>query len=81
MSLGLPIVDVRPMASASHAQHMANVYPAKMSLVGFPMHFNLPLATGAALQAHGLIGLIGRDILSQCQLVYTGTTGQITLSI
>ncbi len=35
---------------------------------------------GAALKSQGINGLIGRDILEQCLLVYNGQTGAFTLS-
>lgn len=79
VSLGLPVVNVIQMASASHAKHPANVYPVKMEITSFTA--STPLAAGAPLKSMGLVALIGRDILSSCQLVYNGTTGQITLAI
>jgi len=80
LQLGLPVVDVVSMASASHARHQCNVYPVQINI---PPMLNLqaPRAMGAALAAHGLLALIGRDVLQQCTVFYNGATGQITLSI
>lgn len=80
-SLGLPVIDVVGMTSASHAGTQANVYPITMEIVGSPIRVNVPRAIGANLAPQGLIALIGRDYLRHCTLVYNGFTGQITLSI
>jgi hypothetical protein len=77
----LPIVNVVNMASASHASTKANQYPVKLEVVGLPMSFNSAIATGAPLRIHGLIALIGRDMLQHCTLIYNGTIGQISLCI
>jgi len=77
--LGLPIIDVGRMTSASHEKHPCNVYPIQINVVGF-MNLNVPRAMGAALAAQGLLALIGRDVLARCTLFYNGPTSEITLS-
>jgi predicted aspartyl protease len=79
--LQLPIIDVVTMSSASHAAHQANVYPIRINIAGLPVGINAPRAVGAALNAQGLIALIGRDILVACTLHYNGMAGEITLAI
>lgn len=44
-----------------------------------PVHFTLPVAA-VALAVQGFHVLIGRDVLSQCHLVYDGKTNSITLT-
>src|SRR5437762_1583992 len=61
--LQLPVVDVVPMSSASHASTMCNVYPAQIEIVGSPITLNASRAIGAALAAQGYVALIGRDVL------------------
>lgn len=79
--LGLPVIDVVQMTSASHAGTQANVYPIQMEIVGSPIIVNVPRAIGANLAPQGIVALIGRDYLQHCTLFYNGLTGEITLSI
>jgi len=79
--LGLPVIDVVQMTSASHAGTQANVYPIQMEIVGSPIIVNVPRAIGANLTPQGIVALIGRDYLQHCTLFYNGLTGEITLSI
>jgi predicted aspartyl protease len=78
--LGLPIIDVASISSASHAQHQCNVYPVQISIPPM-LILQSPRTIGAALAAQGLLVLIGRDVLQHCLLVYNGGTGSITLSL
>jgi predicted aspartyl protease len=80
-ALRLPVIDVVTMTSASHVATQQNVYPLQIEAVGFPMTINAPRVMGAALQAQGLVLLIGRDVLQHCLLVYNGLTGSFSLSI
>jgi predicted aspartyl protease len=81
--LGLPVVNIVNMASASHASNKANVYPAKLQITGLPMGISAPSAIGAALAAQnsGLVALIGRDLLARFVLIYNGAIGEVTLCI
>ena len=77
--LGLPVIGVGAMVSASHEKSSCNIYPV---LISTPVaRFNAPRAMGAALASQGLLALIGRDILRSCNLFYDGTSGQFFLSI
>lgn len=80
-SIGMPVIDVVTMASASHVSTQQNVYSIHMQIVGSPIPIEVPNAIGANLQAQGIIALIGRDYLQHCTLNYNGITGAITLSI
>jgi predicted aspartyl protease len=79
--MGLPIIDVGSMSSASHAKTPSNIYPIQIEVTGFPIRFQSPRTMGAALNEQGLLLLIGRDLLRHCTLFYNGSVGQITLSI
>jgi predicted aspartyl protease len=79
--LGVPVIDVVQMSSASHAATSQNVYPIQIEVLGAGIKVNVPRAIGAALETQGIIALIGRDFLEHCTLFYNGITGEITLSI
>jgi len=79
--LKLPVIDVVTMSSASHARTEQNVYPIQIEIAGFPIRLQAPKAVGAELTPHGIVSLIGRDVLSGCTFFYDGITGQIILSI
>jgi predicted aspartyl protease len=79
--LGLPVVDVATIASASHSAIQQNVYPIQIEVIGLPITISAPRAIGAPLAAQGLLVLIGRDVLQHCTLFYNGITGSFTLSI
>ena len=79
--LGVPVVDVVTMHSASHAGHPANIYPVRFAVNGLPIALDVPRALGAALTSQGLAMLIGRDVLQICTLFYNGLSGEFTLSI
>lgn len=77
--LGLPVIDVASMQSASHEKHPCNVYP--IQIITPIITLNAPRAMGAALASQGLLVLIGRDVLQHCTLYYNGPVGQFTLSL
>lgn len=77
--LGLPIIDVANMQSASHEKHSCNVYPVQ--IITPIVTLNAPRPMGAALASQGLLVLIGRDVLQNCNLFYNGPAGQFTLSL
>jgi predicted aspartyl protease len=77
--LGLPVIDVASMQSASHEGHQCNVYPVQIITPVFTL--NSPRTLGAALESQGLLVLIGRDVLQQCTLFYNGVVGQFTLTL
>ncbi len=77
--LGLPVIDVGTMLSATHEKVPCNIYPV---LITTPIvNLNSPRTMGAALAAQGLLVLIGRDVLQRCNLFYNGPIGQFTLSL
>jgi predicted aspartyl protease len=80
-TMGLPVIDVVSMASASHSATRQSVYPIHMQIVGSPITVEVPNAVGANLQPQGIIALIGRDYLQHCTLHYNGVTGETTLAI
>jgi predicted aspartyl protease len=77
--LGLPVIDVAKMTSATHKDQQCSVYPVQINLPSVVL--NSPRTMGAALAPQGLLVLIGRDVLQNCTLFYNGPTGQITLSL
>jgi predicted aspartyl protease len=78
--LGLPIIDVAKMTSATHVDQQCNVYPVQITIQS-AITFNSPRTIGASLAAHGILALIGRDVLRVCNLFYNGPMGQITLAL
>ena len=80
-AMGLPVIDVVQMTSASHASTPANVYPIQLQLIGTPIRVEIQRAVGAELKTQGLLVLIGRDFLANCTLFYNGFTGSITLAV
>lgn len=77
--LGLPVIDVGNMQSASHEKHSCNIYPVQ--IITPVVTLNSPRTMGAALASQGLLVLIGRDVLQTCNLFYNGPIGQFTLSL
>jgi predicted aspartyl protease len=77
--LGLPVIDVGFMLSATHEKVPCNIYPVLINTQ--IMNFNSPRTMGAALAAQGLMVLIGRDVLQRGTLFYNGPTGQFTFSL
>lgn len=77
--LGLPVIDVANMQSASHEKHPCNIYPVQ--IITPIVTLNAPRAMGAALAPQGLLVLIGRDVLQSCTLFYNGPAGQFTLTL
>lgn len=75
--LGLPVIGVGRMSSATHANEPCNIYPVKFVIQSIGA-VNLPNTMGAKLGGH-IVALIGRDLLASCVLVYNGVSGQVTL--
>jgi predicted aspartyl protease len=80
-TMGLPVIDVVKMASASHDATDQCVYPIQIVLSGVPINIAALRAIGAALKAQGLLLLIGRDVLQHTTLVYNGLAGEITFCV
>jgi predicted aspartyl protease len=79
--LGLEVVDVAQVASASEPSTQRNVYSVTIEVEGIRFPIGAPRAIGAELRSQGLLVLLGRDVLQFCTLFYNGLTGQITLAI
>jgi predicted aspartyl protease len=79
--LGLPVVNIVQVASASHASTTQNVYPVGIEVSAIGWRIDSPSVIGAPLAVQGIVLLIGRDILKLCTLIYNGFTGHITLAI
>lgn len=78
---GLAVVDSGPMSSATHANEIVPIYAGKIEIIGMSISVNVMRAYGVNLNSQDLIALIGRDLLSQCVLVYNGLEGSFSLSI
>lgn len=79
-ALGLPVVNVIKMASATHEAVDTNVYPLSFDILGGQqITVNCPRAAGAALANQQLVLLIGRDLLANSHFTYNGPTGQFTI--
>jgi len=80
VQMGLPVIDVAKMASASHEGTQQNVHPIKIEFAGVSLVVEAERAMTAKLAPFGLLLIIGRDTLKHCVLVYNGLAGTITLS-
>ena len=76
--LGLPVIGVGNMTSASEANVRTPKYTAK--LVVPSLNLNLEGALGANLAPHRIIALIGRDVLQRGILIYNGLDGSFSFS-
>lgn len=79
--MGLPVIDVAHMASASHVSVPCNVYPIQLELPGTSIAISVDRVLGVQLAPLGLLLLIGRDVLQPGTLFYNGTTGQIAFAV
>jgi predicted aspartyl protease len=79
--LGLPVIDVIRVASATDDSAERNVYSLQFTIVGLGVTMHASRATGAPLAVQGIQLLVGRDLLQHCIFVYNGLTGSYTLSI
>lgn len=80
-AMGLPVIDVATMTSASHAATQQNVYPIQIEIVGARITLNADRVMGANLAPQGLLLLIGRNALQHGALFYNGPSGELTLSV
>lgn len=76
-----PVYDIQLIILPSFP---AGASPSRLgqlaSLGALAPHVRSVSVIGAALKAQGISGLIGRDVLEMCQLIYNGHTGQFSLS-
>jgi predicted aspartyl protease len=77
--LGLPVIDVAKVTTVTQEDLECYVYPVRVNIIP-GVTFNCPRTIGTALAAQGLLILVGRDVLQQCNLFYDGLVGQFTLA-
>jgi hypothetical protein len=58
-----------------------NVYPIRVTVTGSQINFSVRRALGANLAPHGLLMLIGRDLLMNAVLIYNGSSGEFTIAL
>ncbi|MDE0152958.1 MAG: aspartyl protease family protein [Gammaproteobacteria bacterium] len=78
---GLPVVDSGPLHSVTHANETVPIYAGSLTIQGANINLLAHRAYGVNLVEQGLIALIGRDVLSQCILVYNGPDSSFSISI
>lgn len=74
--LGLRIVGKGDLSSATEVNKRTYIYEGQVIINGH--HFPVNQTPGVNLAPHGLIALIGRDLLSLGKLEYDGRTGIVT---
>lgn len=77
---GLAVVDSGPVHSATHANETVPIYAGLMNIHGLS-NVETRRAYGVNLVTQGLTALIGRDVLSNCILVYNGADNSFSLSL
>ncbi|MCY4548965.1 MAG: hypothetical protein OXC28_11405 [Defluviicoccus sp.] len=77
---GLAVVDSGPMHSATHANEIVPIYAGRLMISGL-CAVDANRAYGASLAPQGLVALVGRDILAQCQFTYNGVDGSFSIAI
>lgn len=80
-AMGLPVIDVGKMSSATHEDEPSNIHPIRVEFAGVPIVVEVERALCARLKRFNLLAIIGRDLLMHCNLVYNGIAGTITLSV
>jgi len=78
---GLIIADSGPRHSATHTNEIVPIYAGSLLIHKLGFGVNVHRAYGASLKEQNLVALIGRDILSNCMLVYNGPDASFSLSI
>jgi predicted aspartyl protease len=79
--MNLPVVGTCTLATPSHESIEKNQHPVHIQVVGTNIAFAVPAAVGADLRGQGILALIGRDVLFQCILVYSGPDDSYSLSL
>jgi len=77
----LAMVDSGPITSATHDREVVPIFAGRIEVPGPALSFESHTAYGANLAPQGLVALIGRDVLSNCVLIYNGPDGSFTLSL
>jgi predicted aspartyl protease len=84
--LGLPLINQVPIMtpSTNGSHHMCDVFDASIFIPGRDPQkgFVIPAIQIIAthLSSQGIDGLIGRDVLNRCTLVYLGADGMLSLN-
>lgn len=78
---GLRTVDTGRITSATHEGEPTPIYACRLEFVGWDISLTKHRAYGARLAPQDLVALIGRDVLSQCVLIYNGADGAFSLAL
>ena len=78
---GLAQVGRGTMNSATHTNQEVPIFAGRLTIEGAGIEISMNRAIGANLFSHGIIALIGRDLLARCILTYNGPDGSFSLSI
>jgi predicted aspartyl protease len=81
--MSLPVIDCVEQGTARHPPVEADVYAAQIQILGAAISITLPIerAVGTALKQHGLLALIGCDVLRRCVFNLNGPTDSFSLSL
>jgi predicted aspartyl protease len=79
-TFGFPVTGTAKISTASQRIADVPIHPVRMEFIGFPIIADAPKAVGVSL-SHGIIAIIGRDILQHCIFIYNGQTGLFNLAI
>lgn len=77
--IGLAIISIGRMASASHAGIQVPVYTGKLVLP--KLNINIQPAMGANIASQGIIALIGRDVMRHGAFYYSGIDGSFSFAV
>lgn len=89
--IGLPIIGYGNIISPAGNSEQHPIYPARIDVFGYStkskskkeqrITFHVSQIMGAKLEDHGIIALLGRDVLQHCILIYNGLMGSFSLSV
>lgn len=78
-TLDLAVVDKTYVNSVTHGKQLSPVYSGK--LIVEKLSIPIQKSAGGNLAPHGLIALIGRDVMQNGVLIYNGTDGSFTFCL
>lgn len=78
-TLDLAVVDKTYVNSVTHGKQLSPVYSGK--LIVEKLSIPIQKSAGVNLAPHGLIALIGRDVMQNGVLIYNGTDGSFTFCL
>ncbi|MCY4657015.1 MAG: hypothetical protein OXC80_09390 [Gammaproteobacteria bacterium] len=79
--IGLPVVDSGSMSSATHSNHIVPIYAGTIALPDSGLTLKCNRAYGVSLEEFGIVGLIGRDALTNAIFIYNGSDGSYSLAL